>query len=220
MNSIGRTLQVRQVPAVLLVTLLCVVLAEFFGRVAVPIKFAAGAREHRIPGVEMIAVVCAVLIGFLARPRLWEWERLGGMRIRLLTAATAAMATVLPLVPLLATIGRDPEGLRWAWLAANILIAAATVQIAVPLLGPLLGGGVVLLLYFGDAVLDTTVPALEPYLPLTPYSSRVLPPLGMDLPGPPAHWELAVVLGLLAVAVNVLTRGATHWARSRGNNED
>lgn len=219
MNSLGRVLQARQAPAVLLVTLVLAVLAWFFGRLAIPIKFAAGSVPHRVPLAELIALVCAILIGFLTRPRLWHWERLGGARIRLMAAVTAVVGIILPLAPLLASVSTLPTGVRWAWLVANVLILAAAVQIVAPLLGPLLGGGVVLLLYFGYAVLDTTLPGLEPYLPLTAYSGLVLPPPGMELPEPPAHWMLAVVLGILAIAINTATRGATHWAIQLGNNE-
>lgn len=219
MNSLGRILRVRNAPAALVAVCALAALAWQISRLAVPIKFAADSLEHRVPLAETIALVCAILACYLTRPRLWHWERLGNLRTRLVSASVTTIVIVLPLAPILASAATLPNGTRWEWLAANVVILGAAVALAAALLGPLLGGGLVILAYFANAVADNVLPELGPYLPLTPYSSRVLPTPGMDTPGPPSHWILAATLGLLAIAVNATTHGASGWSVRRGNNE-
>lgn len=219
MSSLGRILRARNALPALVTVVALSVLAWQFGRLAIPIRLAADSLEHRVPLVETISLVSAVLVCYLTRPRLWHWERLGGLRTRLVSATVTGFAIVLPLVPILATAATLPTGTHWEWLAANAVILGGAVALAAALLGPLLGGGVVILVYFADAVIDNVLPELGPYLPLTAYSSRVQPTPGMDIPGPPAHWILAAALAVLAIAVNATTHGATGWSVRRGNNE-
>jgi hypothetical protein len=195
------------------------VLGRFFGTIAIPIRLNALSAPHRIPVAETLSLVCAILLGYLTRPRLWQWERLGGRRVGIVTAVTALCVIAVSALPPLATLSTLPADFRWSWLAANALILAAVSQTAAALAGPLLGGGITMILYFTYAVIDNLAPQATPYLGLTPYSNAVLPTFP-DQSGPPAHWLLALALTLAALAVHGYTHGSTSWAQRRTNNEN
>lgn len=219
MNTLVRALVSRNALSGLTVVAAMAVLGRLFGTIAIPIRLNALSAPHRIPVAEILSLVCAILLGYLTRPRLWQWERLGGRRVGIVTAITALCVIAVSEGPLLAAISTLPADFRWSWLAANALILAAASQTAAALAGPLFGGGMTMLLYFGYAVIDNVAPAATPYLGLTPYSNAVLP-IFPDQPGPPAHWPLALALTLAALVVHGYTHGSTSWAQHRNNNEN
>lgn len=221
MRTLGRALAARQLAGVVITVAILTVLGWKFGTVAIPVKLSSGTAPHRIPVAELESLVCGIVVAFLARPRLWQWERLGGTRVRGVATITAAAGIAAALPPIIATATGLPDGFDWSWLLANALIMAAAVQVLVALVGPMLGGGFVVVLYFVDAVLDAVDSGAHRFLPLTAYSMRYYNPFHLaNQSGPGPHWLLAGILCALAFLTHWATRGATAWSQRLGHNED
>ncbi|MBA0127594.1 hypothetical protein H0B56_18780 [Haloechinothrix sp. YIM 98757] len=164
-------------------------------------------HTHRLPLVEIIVIVTATLAASLLRSRFWTWERLGGVRCRVVAGVSAIVGLCVSMLPATTATTRIPGDVPTNWVLANALTLAATVSIIAVVMSPLLGGGLVLLAYFVHGIVYNMEPLVRDYLPLVGY------------PGPDGHWVLAVALATVAVACHVATWGSTRWAHRRDHNE-
>jgi hypothetical protein len=163
---------------------------------------------HKITYLELIAVVTAILNAALCRPRFWEWERLGAGRTRIAAGGFALLGILHPLVPLMAGASRLPGTVRWGWLVSNVLTIGAVTFVLSALIGAALAGGLVLTLYFAEAVVDNLAHGAAPYLPLASYHDQT------------PRWPLTILLCLVAVALAVYTHGTSTWAHRLARNEE
>ncbi|MEV0677182.1 hypothetical protein AB0I60_11740 [Actinosynnema sp. NPDC050436] len=177
------------------------VLSGLLGDRAVVIHLSAAHPQNRLPFPELCAVVGVVVAAALARPRFWEWDRLGTHRATAISVAYALAGMLLPLTVLVLGSARLPAEVPWAWQVSNYLVFAGVAFCLGPLVGPALAGGATLVLYFGAGVVNHLLPRGRGFLPVTGY------------PGPATHWAFAVSVVLLALVVHGLTRGATRWSR-------
>ncbi|MGW9556117.1 hypothetical protein ACWGSK_16585 [Nocardiopsis sp. NPDC055551] len=171
-------------------------------------------EEQRIPIAELLCV-CAATAGVRAnRPRLWEWERLGGARTRVRAAAVAALGVLLSttLAPVLLSTTADAQN-SW-FLVTNVLLAVSAVYLLAPFLNAVPSGLLVLVGILLGAAACNMVPGLYR---VSPYAY-----VGSDgwrapdlLPGATVP-ALAVGLALAAVAAHAVTHGSTARARWRG----
>ncbi|MCY9786874.1 hypothetical protein KIK06_23610 [Nocardiopsis sp. EMB25] len=174
-------------------------------------------EEQRVPVAELLCVCAASAGAWWNRPRLWVWERLGGVRTRLRAAAVAAVGVALPVLAILAVL---PTALtvdhRWL-MVTNVLFAASAVYLLTPFLGPVVAGAAVLAGVFAGAAACNLAPGLNRVVPYA-YADGdgwVAPEL---LP-PGTVFGLAVTAALAAVAVHAATRGATTRVHLRAEAE-
>lgn len=218
MISVWRALSVRGVTG-LVVTALCLAgVGHLLGPMTFPIRFVAGNPTYRMPLVELIAVVGAVVIARLTRPRMWHWERLGHLRPQTMAALTALLGIAAAQIPVLVVFVGFTE-IHWYWLLVNSLVLASLVFVLSPLLGALVGGNVVLALYFINGVLFNVVPGMSEYLPIVGFTNRVVIISDFPTAAPDTHWWLAVMMVLAAIWVQWTTVGATDRLMSRGGND-
>jgi hypothetical protein len=149
---------------------------------------------------ELCAVVAAGAGAALLRPRFWEWERAGTVRAGWLAAGYALTGSVAPVavtaVGALQAAGRAPV----AFTLSNAAVVAAVTLLVAPLVGPVVAGPVILLVYLGHALLNDLWFDWA-FLPVTRY------------PDPRTHWTAVAGLLVAVVVTHVRTRGATAWAQ-------
>ncbi|MDP9643532.1 hypothetical protein J2S53_003477 [Actinopolyspora lacussalsi] len=202
MTTLRLVLLARRVPMLLLLVVAVTGVSYAFYRTAINVDLGVNpfARPHKIPTPELIAVVTGVLASAILRPRCWEWERLGGIRVRLLAVVLAATAIALPVLPALVGKHTMPAGVDLWWILPNTLTMGGFTLLLSALLGPPLGGAVSIAGYFALALTDNLLTNVEPYLPLTMY------------PAQHGKWVPALCLVPTALAVHFVTRGLSSWA--------
>ena len=171
-------------------------------------------EEQRIPIAELLCVCAATAGAWANRPRLWEWERLGGARTRIRAAVVAALGVLLSTTAAPALLSTT-AGAQNPWaLVTNVLLAVAAVYLLSPFLGAVPSGLLVLAGILLGAAACNMVPGLYR---VSPYAY-----VGSDgwrapdlLPGATVL-VLAVGLTLAAVAAHAVTHGSTARARRRG----
>jgi hypothetical protein len=182
-------------------------LSWLFGLTAINVDLSILDPPTKIPGVELVALVTAMVVAALVRPRFWDWERLGGSRTRLVAGGVAAIGIALPLVPVFVGVIRLPSDAAWAWLVPNALILAGVMFGLSALISPALAGGVVILGYFAITVATAVDRSMTAYSPLVFY------------PGPGGNWPIAAAVVTAAVLGYGYTHGSTSWARRWTRNE-
>ncbi|MEV2278221.1 hypothetical protein AB0I72_21815 [Nocardiopsis sp. NPDC049922] len=164
-------------------------------------------EEQRVPVAELLCVCAASAGAWSNRPRLWVWERLGGVRTRLRAAAVAVLGASLPALAVLAVLpAADQAEHRWL-MVTNVLLSASGVYLLAPVLGPVVSGPAVLAGVFLGAVACDAVPGLHRVVPYA-YADGdgwVVP----DLLPPGAVPALAAAAVLTAGGVHAATRGTT-----------
>jgi hypothetical protein len=193
-----RAVASRRVGWFLLIVLALAGIAWTLGRSAVVFNFATFRPTARLAYSEMVAVMAAVAGAVVMKPRMWHFERTATARASVVAGGTALVGVVAPCIVVVAGMTRIPVADRASWQVTNALVLAAAVFVLAALIGPALGGGLVVLAYFAHAIVVNawTDLALVP-LALIPEGDRTAH----------AHWTAATVLALLAVAVNARTHG-------------
>ncbi|WP_017587848.1 hypothetical protein [Nocardiopsis ganjiahuensis] len=172
-------------------------------------------EEQRIPVAELLCV-CAASVGAWAnRPRLWEWERLGGARTRVRAAAVAALGVLLPGAAASALLPSASEAENPWLLVTNILLAVSAVYLLAPFLGAVPSGLVVLAGIFLGAAACNMVPGLNRVSPYAYVGSDGW--RAPDLLAGPTLPALALVLALAAVAAHAATHGSTARVQRHGS---
>jgi hypothetical protein len=197
----------RSVPAYLAVLGALALLSYLLGPHAIIINLSAINPKNRLPYPELCAVVAAVVGAATLRPRFWEWDRLATKRTAVVSGVCAAIGAFAP--TLIVAVGSItlPDEVAWGWAAANALLFSAGAFCLSPFIGPGAAGGATLVLYFMTGVANNIEPSVQVVLPVVPY------------PGPEGQWGAALLLGAVAVAVHVRTRGATAWSRRMFSSE-
>lgn len=217
MRSLWRAARVRGLVGVLVTALVLAGAGWVMDTMSLPIRFVSGNPTYRMPLVELTTLVGAVVLTSLTRPRLWHWERLGPRRPRVLATTVAIVGMGVAQIPILVVFLGSTE-IRWGWLLANGVLVAAAVFAVSPLLGPILGGNLVLALYLVNGVLFNAVPGIADVLPVVGFDSRAVIVADFPTSPPEAHWWLAVGITLVAVWSHWATIGATdRWATRTGN---
>lgn len=200
MTAIRLVLATRRVVLLLGVVIVLSVLATVAAHGAIAIALSQVNPPHKIPDAELIALVTGILAAGVLRPRFWEWDRLGAPRTRVVAGTTTILGMAAPLIPVLAATTRLPDTVAWHPMLSNVLTLDGAVFIVGALLGPALGGGIVIVAYFADAIIDNLARSAAQYLPLA------------DFPDTNALWLPALALPLVAVAINTYNHGASTWA--------
>lgn len=208
MKSLRRIIIARRVIPALGVIGVMTLLGLLVNRVGLPIRIVSSGLTHKIPLVELVSLVCVILVVYLTRPQLWDWERLGFPRTKLISAGIAGLAIFGAIPPVAVVIPLLPQDRSWSWLIANALIVAGTAVLIAVLCGPLAGCFITFSLYLAVAITDNVVDGARPYLPLTSYPDSV------------AHWVPAAILPLSAVVGYALTHGRSPWVNKLIRNED
>lgn len=155
---------------------------------------------------DLCALVCATVVAILARPRMWEWERVavrsrgrivaGGVAVGGLCCAMLCAVVVWP-----AVAGQ----VNWTFAVTNAAALAGLVFVASPATGPLWAGVLALVTWYGSGFLQHIAPETLTYLPISTY--------------PPADPRagFTVVLVIAAVVVQVGTLGTI--ARRRNDDD-
>lgn len=209
-------LRVRLLVPALLVSLLALVVAHLGATTAIVIDFAGRPDQaQRVPYVEIVAVVTSIATAWLLRPRFWEWERLGGGRVRGHAAATALAGMLLPLLPASAGILRLPAEARPWLVLPSVLLFSALTFVAAALLGVIGGGLFSLAALMGGAVVLNLQPGAALLLPVSYAGGQ-----GHHAPGMPYWWLGAPLMVVAAMAVHAATTGATAWSRRLFRNEE
>lgn len=197
---------------VLVTTVGMCVLAAITGRRSIELDLSAQYPPSKMAVVELCSMLTATLQAIQMRPRFWEWDRLaarwpgGGYRPRTLAAVTAAVGIGLPALCVMAVVPTLPPNTPWAWVLANALLMAATVQLIAPLLTPLVAGTVALVTWFGYGLATNLAPGL--WLPVSSYHE------------PQGRWFVVSVLAVVTVVLHAVTCGRTAWAhRQFGKHE-
>lgn len=209
MTALRLVVLARRVPLLSVVVAAMTGLAWLFYRDAIEIDLDISpfAPTHTIPVPELIAVVTGILGAAVTRPRFWEWERLGGLRTRVVAVALAALVIAAPLLPALVGVHTLPDGVAWSWLVSNVLTMSATTLLLSAVLGPALGGGAGLAGYVGIALVDNLVAGARPLLPLAAH------------PAEHGKWLPPLILIPVALLVHAYTRGLSTWAHRLDHNE-
>ncbi|GAA1459540.1 hypothetical protein NE857_02155 [Nocardiopsis exhalans] len=175
-------------------------------------------EEQRIPVAELLCVCAAAVGAWANRPRLWEWERLGGARTRIRAAAVAALGMLLLGGAALALLPHASEAENSWLLVTNVLLGACAVYLLAPFLGAVPSGlGVLAGILLGAAACNTA-PGLNRVSPYAYAGSD-----GWRAPDLLAGATVPVlVLGLAAAAVaaHALAHGSTARVQRRGAETD
>ncbi|MFV2117799.1 hypothetical protein ACE14D_04865 [Streptomyces sp. Act-28] len=200
----------------LLVSLLALVLAYVGATTAIVIDLAGRPDQaQRIPYIEITAVATSIATAWLLRPRYWEWERLGGTRVRWYSAGTALVGILLPLLPAGAGVLRLPEDTDpWLVLPMVLLLSALTFT-GTALVGVVGGGLLSMTALFAGAMVLNLQPAAAHVLPISYATGQ-----GHQSPHLPGWWLVAPLVVLLAMAVHAMTAGATARSRRLFRNEE
>ena len=171
-------------------------------------------EEQRIPIAELLCVCAATAGAWANRPRLWEWERLGGTRTRIRAAVVATLGVLLSatVAPALSSTTAEAEN-PWL-LVTNVLLAVSAVYLLSPFLSAVPSGMFVLGGILLGAVACNMVPGLYRVIPYAYVGSDgwrapdLLP--GATVPA------LAIGLAVAAVGAHAVTHGSTPGVRRRG----
>ncbi|MFE9244833.1 hypothetical protein [Nocardiopsis sp. NPDC006938] len=172
-------------------------------------------EEQRVPVAELLCVCAATAGAWAHRPRLWEWERLGGARTRVRAASVAASGVLMPVAAALALLP-SASGADNAWLlVTNVLLAVSAVYLMAPFLGAVPSGMAVLSGVLLGAAACNVVTGLNRVSPYAYVGSDgwVAPAL---CPGAGVA-VLAVGLAGAAVCAHAATHGSTARLRGRGS---
>lgn len=195
-----------------LATLLLAVLALWQGRSAVIFNFTLLRPQVRLPYSEICALVAAALAALVMRPRIWQWERTAGPRAAWVAAGAALVGCLAPVgVVALSFLALPPE-YQAAWRLSNALVLASMVFLLSPLLGPALGGALVVLGYFARGII------INIWIDLSFVPVSVFPESSVERSHP--HWLWAAFLLVAAVALNARTCGLTSWAQRMFDRDD
>lgn len=171
-------------------------------------------EEQRIPVAELLCVCAAAVGAWANRPRLWEWERLGGARTRIRAAAVAALGVLLLGGAALALLPHASEAENSWLLVTNVLLAVSAVYLLAPFLGAVPSGLVALAGILLGAAACNTVPGLNRVSPYAYVGSDGW--RAPDLLAGATVPALALGLAVAAVAAHALTHGSTARVRLRG----
>jgi hypothetical protein len=153
---------------------------------------------------ELTVIASAALIAGFARPRFWEWERLGGWRTRAVCGAVAGVCLLASLGPAVAATTMSGGVLAIEWRLANAILVAALVGGMAPLVGAFGAGCGAIVMWLCSALA---------------YNLELVSP-GMLLLASPAnpspHWIGAGVLAGVAIIVHMLTLGMSTRVWRRG----
>nr|WP_237683671.1 hypothetical protein [Nocardiopsis sinuspersici] len=171
-------------------------------------------EEQRVPVAELLCVCAAMAGAWANRPRLWVWERLGGVRTRVRAAAVAAVGVSLPVAAGAAVLVASPPAENTWLLVTNVLLATSAVYLLAPFLGAVPSGLAVLAGIFLGAAACNMVPGLDRVSPYAYAGSDgwVAPDL---LPAGVVP-ALAVGTAVAALGVHAVTRGSTSRVHQRG----
>ncbi|WP_144311868.1 hypothetical protein [Actinopolyspora erythraea] len=202
MTTVRLVLLARRVPLLLVILVAVTGVSYTFYRTAINVDLGVNpfAQPHKIPTPELIALVTGVLASAVLRPRCWEWERLGGIRVRVLAVVLAAAAIALPVLPALVGEHTMPAEVELGWILPNTLTMGGFTLLLSALVGPPLGGAVSITGYFALALTDNLFADAEPYLPLAVY------------PAQHGKWIPALCLVSTSLVAHFVTRGLSSWA--------
>ncbi|GHC72763.1 hypothetical protein GCM10007079_06180 [Nocardiopsis terrae] len=170
-------------------------------------------EEQRIPVAELLCVCAAAVGAWANRPRLWEWERLGGARTRIRAAAVSALGVLLSGGAALALLPHASEAENSWLLVTNVLLAVSAVYLLAPFLDAVPSGLVVLAGILLGAAACNTVPGLNRVSPYAYVGSDGW--RAPDLLAGATVPALALGLALAAVAAHAVTHGSTARVRRR-----
>lgn len=208
MTTVLRVLVSRRVGQALVLVVMASAASAAFKNNAIRIDLHAVNRAHFLGVVEVAAIATATVAASLLRPRFWHWDRLGGMRTRLIASAMAVFGVVVAVLPVVVAGLLAPSHAVWVWSVANALILGSLVITLSALSPPTLAGGLVIAVYFGQGIVYNLETSARTYLPLTGYP-------GTD----GGHWVLAGVSVAVAVAAHGATHGSSSWLHRQGGNE-
>ena len=194
--------------------LVAAVLGLVTAGVVVPIAvFDRPYEEQRIPIAELLCVCAATAGAWANHPRLWVWERLGGVRTRSRAAMVAALCVLLPGAVALFLLPTASEAENPWFLVTNVLLSTSAVYLLAPFLGAVSSGLVVLTGILVGAAACNMVPALSRVSPYAYAGSDgwIAPNL---LPGATVP-ALAIGLIVATVGTHAWTHGSTPRARRR-----
>lgn len=193
----------RRLPLWSLVMTLIAVLAYWQARSAVVFNFTLLRPQVRVGYPEIAALIAAVMSALMFRPRMWWWDRGGGVRGRVLAAGVTLLGCLAPVAIVAVSLLAIPEAYRGAWHLTNALWVAAVVFALAPIAGPGAAGALIVLGYFARAI------AINLWTDL-----RVIP-LATDRDVGTAqlspHWLAACLFLVVALVINALTRGLSPW---------
>lgn len=203
---IVRILLSRRFPALLAILAVLSAVSLALGPAAIVIDLREDQDAVALPYAELCAVVGAAIAVVLLRPRFWEWDRLGRARSASVAGFCAIAAILLPTLVALPAVVRVSE-VNTLGLLVNVVFSCALITALAPSLGPVAGGMVGILAWFGSGVTNNLEPSSVQYTPVVGYS--------FHLPDswPADRWQYAAILALLAIGVHVWTRGSTAVAR-------
>lgn len=168
-------------------------------------------EEQRVPVAELLCVCAATAGAWFLRPRMWEWERLGGLRTRVRACSVASLGLLLPTGAAFVLAALAPP-VEHPWLTVtNVFLATACVHALAPLVGAISAGVTVLSGILLGAVLCNVVPGAHRVWPYAYANGDGWVPADLLWSGVlPLTTGMAVVLVL---TVHALTHGATTHAR-------
>lgn len=172
-------------------------------------------EEQRIPVAELLCVCAAAIGAWANRPRLWEWERLGGARTRVRAAAVAALGMLLLGGAALALLPHASEAENTRLLVTNVLLGTCAVYLLAPFLGAVPSGLVVLAGIFLGAAACNMAPGLNRASPYAYVGSDGW--MAPDLLAGATVPALTLGLAAAAVAAHALTHGSTARVQRRGS---
>ena len=171
-------------------------------------------EEQRVPIAELLCVCAATAGAWANRPRLWEWERLGGTRTRIREAVVAALGVLLSATVAPALLSTTAEA-EYPWLlVTNVLLAVSAVYLLSPFLSAVPSGLFVLVGILLGAAACNMVPGLYRVVPYAYVGSDGW--RAPDLLSGATVPALAIGLAVAAVGAHALTHGSTPGVRRRG----
>lgn len=166
----------------------------------------------KVPYIEIEVLIAAIVAAFLLRPRFWEWQKLGGLRTRLVAAGVAALGMAAAFAPVFVLLPKFPADVSSAWMLSNVITIAATVFALGALISPALAGGTAFVAYFTCAVVVNTVRGAGQFIPLGYFTGMAV--------RPQAHWLVTAFVVVTAVVLHFATHGSTAWAQRLSHNEE
>lgn len=176
--------------------------------VEINVDFVDRDPARQIPAAELVPVVTGCVLAAWMRPPFYEWERLGAARIGWYGTAATLVGIAAPLLPMAAAVIRLPAEATWQYIPANVLVVTAVAFVLCALLGPITGTVSALALFVAACLAQNLFPEAVGLLPLSAPPSRQ------------GTWLAALVAVVIAVVIQLRTRGASTWSRQWVRNED